>query len=139
MIRWIGLLIALLLSVLLTGCPPKDKEDDPLYPVWILNVYAWEQNNNPNSRVAVRSCPRVVFHTFDNARDSTVSCREGNWVKVWNHIDRSFTIIYRVYCDGYSPSDEYTAYFNIDLAEQKPGRPGAEVEVNRDVRLVRLQ
>lgn len=139
MTRWIALLFALLMSICLVGCPPRDKDDEPLYPVWILNIYAWEQNNNPNSRVAVRGCPRIVFHTFDNPHDSTVTCREGNWVKAWNHIDHSFTIIYRVYCDGYSPSVETTAYFNLDLAEQKPGRPGAEVEVNRDVRLVRLQ
>jgi hypothetical protein len=138
MLRWISIAIALALSILLAGCPPRDNNNDPVYPVWILNVYVWEQYNNPGARVAVRGCPHVTFHTFDNPRDSTVNCREGNYVKAWNHIDRSFTIQYTVFCDGYFPSEEYSAFFNADLAQQRPGRPGAEVEVNNDVHLVRL-
>jgi hypothetical protein len=125
-------------AILLAGCPAKEEEAKPLYPVWILYVNVFEQTGNPGARVPVRGCPRVHYVELGSGRDSTVNCREGNLVKCWNHIAESFTISYTVSCDGYESSFERTVYFDINRAVKLPGREGEEVEVSADIRLVKL-
>lgn len=131
--------VLLVSALLLAGCPAKEEDPKPLYPVWIMYVTVLEQTGNPGARVPVRGCAQVHYVELGSGRDSTVNCREGNLVKCWNHIDNSFTIRYTVSCEGYEPSYERTVYFDITRAVRLPGREGEEVEVNQEVRLVRNQ
>lgn len=125
-------LITLAVAVL-HGCKENESEPDIPPPWWILNVYVYEIGGGGTR--PVDGCAHVKWRVFPQPGWSDTKCTAENRVKVWGHIDHSFTIEYTVYCEGYMESRVHYATMDSTDIMVRPGRKGPEVEVNQDVYL----
>ena len=112
------------------------REDESPWPVWILYAYAIEHEGE-GVPVPVQGCPSVTWRYEGASNGTTTSCREHNLVKVWEHIDNTVTIVYRINCAGYFSSADYRYTFDMDSIRVLPGRDGPEVICNTTVLLNR--
>lgn len=126
----------LVCPLLLCNCHLNDDYQDVDPPWWILNVYAVEVSNE-SPPPPVEGCPHVFWRILPDGEEQDSRCTEGNRVKIWGHIDATFSIEFRVTCAGYTNSNRMLVVLDTEAIRTRPGRKGPEVEENRTVVLVR--
>ena len=126
------LICILALGLSFSACK-KEEDDEPIGPVWILNVTARDGSRTDQ---AMQSCARVVW-TYAGQSDYRVTeCRHNNsFVKVWEGISEDVRIFYHVEADGYGSSGETYADFIYAQVDSTTESGNPEVVINRDVTL----
>ena len=125
------LLCSLVLVLILGGCRKDESTDEYPWPVWILRVTV-RDGDNPNQEMP--NCAHVFWSIQGSDDTHDWGCHDSNgFVKVWDHISGNTQVFFRVECEGFIPSIEYTVEY--DYARVDSTDPQEEVIENRTVTL----